>query len=81
MTLGGDIDTLYAEVPVTLIPVQGQVSYTWQDNSTSSTYNATSVTWYWVEIEGSTGCVTKDSVFVAGYVSIFEIENKNQAFM
>ena len=40
------------------------VSYRWQDDSDSATYNVTSGGVYWVEVTDTNSCVQSDSVFI-----------------
>jgi hypothetical protein len=62
--LGGPSDTLKTSLPVTLTPLQGAAAYKWDNGDSSPTFTAPNAGWYWVDITGSNGCTSRDSVFV-----------------
>lgn len=62
----GSADTLIISEPVTLSVPSVYSSYKWQDGSTGTSYKITQTgaSFYTLEVSGSNGCITKDSVFV-----------------
>jgi len=75
--LGGDSDTLQSSLPTTLSPTQGESAYSWNDGSSNSTLTANEQQWYWVDITGSNGCTSRDSVYVSGSIDIIPISELN----
>ena len=72
-------DTLITELPVTLDAGSGYTSYSWQDNSTGTTFEVNEYGWYYVIVAGPNGCTTKDSAFVRSAVSVESMLIQNGA--
>jgi len=64
LDLGNDTILCIGE-SVTFNAGGGFIDYIWQDNSSDSTYTATSTGIYWVTVTDSNGCHATDSVFVS----------------
>lgn len=65
LTIDLGADTLICDTAsLVLNPNAGNVSYVWQDASTSSTYTVTSAGTYWVEVVDGNGCMATDTIVV-----------------
>jgi hypothetical protein len=67
--IGGGLDTLVSDFPLTLDAGPDFSAYIWQDLSTTSTYEVTTSGLYWVEAADEHGCTDRDSVYVASITS------------
>jgi hypothetical protein len=67
--IGGGLDTLVSDFPLTLDAGPDFSAYIWQDLSTASTYEVTTSGLYWVEAADEHGCSDRDSVYVASITS------------
>jgi len=62
--IGEGNDTINTTLPVVLDAGEGFFSYSWQDNSSLSTYNVTEYGLYWVTVSNEFGCYTSDTVYI-----------------
>lgn len=62
----GPADTLMINEPLTLSVPPGFSVYKWQDGSSGNTFDILNPgsSWYLVEVTGSNGCISKDSLYV-----------------
>ncbi len=75
---GGNNDTLGIEsFPHQFSLTSGYSSYLWNDGATGTEYTANSTGWYKVNVSGSNGCVTRDSVFLKIGTGIFQFAADN----
>jgi gliding motility-associated-like protein len=63
IALGNDT-TLCEGDGLLLVPGNGYTSYTWQDNSTGSTYNVTVPGTYWVTVTNDYDCAASDTIHI-----------------
>ncbi len=71
LDLGNDTILCIGEM-VTFNPGGGFLEYIWQDNSTDSTYTATTTGTYWVTVTDENGCHATDSIY-ANFLPLPEI--------
>ena len=62
--LGNDTAICHTQ-DITFDAGSGFLSYLWQDGSTTQTFYASTMNWYWVEIENIDACKYIDSIFLA----------------
>ena len=73
--IGGGKDTIKTyTLPITLNAGPGFVSYQWQDNSVSSSFNVTQWSLYWVKVTDEHGCTSADSVYVYSPFHVDELQ-------
>jgi hypothetical protein len=71
--LGGTNDSLETTLPLTLDGGTGYVSYLWNGNPGSQTYEATGYGWYTLEVTAPNGCTGQDSLYLFTTVGISDL--------
>lgn len=77
LTYNGDTVLCNPQLPITLTAPQGYVHYQWQNNSTNTTFQATTTGTYWLTVTNAAGCVGTDTFYIGTNPPDFQLTLNN----